>query len=98
MQSTLSFEMLQKIVVTLITSDKMICTKLLNWGQKWLLRKKNTTFAYLSFSKLNLVSHLFQNEVISIFFWYMQYFVLQILFNNSNILSNATYWNKLQVC
>jgi hypothetical protein len=29
--------------------------------------KKNTTFAYLSFSKLNLVSHLFQNEVISIF-------------------------------
>ena len=47
-------------------SNKGICTSLLKQSSNdyW---EKRTSFAYLFFSKPNLVSHLFQNKVILIF-------------------------------
>lgn len=48
-------------------SDKMLCTRLLKLRAKEIIVEKKTSFAYLSSSKPNLVSHLFQNKVILIF-------------------------------
>lgn len=77
--------------------DKMICRGYSNWGQKWLLEKE-IPFAYLSSSKPNLVSHLFQNKVILIsvicstlcyssYLTIISWLMLNVLKHNQNVLS-----------